>query len=360
VVEESDVLFQVLDGLCVHHFSRRDLGRALVTSRELLALGERKRDRQIAMTGLRAFGSASFLLGDLGEAKASFRKLLFLYRPEEDANLATRTRTDPEVTARSFLSLALLIDGQADQAFAESALGIRAARELRHPGSIAFALRLFAFLAAVAGDWPEVLKAAEEVVELSEKHRFPVWRTEGSFFQAWAAFQLDGNRSDLERMRESLDAMAAGKAVWPFFLAAVGSAEALAGDEAAAERSFRAAADAASEHGERWYEPEIFRQRAEIHRRLSNTPSRAVAELETALNLARCQGAKLWELRAALSLARLWRDEGEDLKGRELLEPIYTRFTEGFATRDLVNARNMLQLLEEDCPARQATASHYQ
>jgi class 3 adenylate cyclase/predicted ATPase/DNA-binding transcriptional ArsR family regulator len=339
----TDLLFEVLDGLSVHHFSRRELDRTIAVSQELLALGEQEGQRKITITGLRPFASASFLVGKFAESRESFQRLLGLYRPELDTDLAARTRVDPQVSGLSYLSLVVLIEGMMEQSIAYSQQSIRAARSRTDPASIGFALRLAAFRSALVADWPVMLEFSGEWIVEAEKLRLPLHSSEAKFFKDWASFQLAQGGDGIAGMRDSLHAFSAGRPVWPFFLAAVATAEASAGNHAEAETVFAQALAIADAHGERWNEAEIIRQRAEAR---LNAPQPCYElierEFRTSFDIARAQGAKLWQLRAAVSLARLWNRQGRSAEAHALVRPIYADFREGLNSPDLLAAREFV------------------
>ena len=132
----------------------------------------------------------------------------------------------------------------------------------------------------------------------------------------------------------------------PIRIGIVGLAKAAAGDIDGALALFDAALEAAANTGERWYELELLRLKAEMLLAMP-TPRATEAELrlKAAIALARQQEAKFWELRAAATLARLWAQQGRRDEGRDLLAPLYSRFTEGFDTTDLQAAKTLLDAL---------------
>jgi class 3 adenylate cyclase/tetratricopeptide (TPR) repeat protein len=343
--DDPESVFQILDGLCVHYFSRREIVPTISTSQELLALGERTGSRAITITGLRAFGSASFLLGDFPRARQAFESLLELYCPTEDASLAMRTRTDPRVTSLAFLSLTAAIEGKPRSADQLSAASIESARQSAHPPSLTFALRLTAFLRALVEDWSGVLKSADEVLVISEKHGFPVWTIEGRFFRSMALFYLDGDRDALDGMKAALDTLTAGQAKWPFFLGAIAAAEAATGDLCSADQMFEEARRIALERNERWYYAELLRRKAEVHKHLSNAPEESESYLTEAIRVARDQGANLWALRSALSLAQLWSNSGRLHEASQILTPVCEEFSGQPWFAELSQAKQLLASL---------------
>ena len=132
----------------------------------------------------------------------------------------------------------------------------------------------------------------------------------------------------------------------PYFLTVLAEAEARSGRAVQTCSLLEHALDRVKHTGERWFEAELHRRKGEILLRLHlSNPSEAEASFRKALAVAQQQAAKFWGLRAATSLARLWRDQGRRAQARDLLAPVYGWFTEGFETRDLVAARTLLNEL---------------
>jgi predicted ATPase len=162
-------------------------------------------------------------------------------------------------------------------------------------------------------------------------------------------FALTGKASDAVQVITSgiTASRSTGATVWmPFYLSCLARAHADLGKFDDAWRRIGEATTAMETAGERWCEAEIHRVAGEIAL-LSSKPDAAKAEayFERALSLARAQQAKSWELRAAMSMARLWRDQGKRDAARDLLAPIYGWFTEGFDTLDLKEAKVLLEEL---------------
>ncbi len=295
--QDPQMLFVVLDGLCAHHFSRRELSQAIAAAEQILALGAEegaRHDPHVTITGLRARGSASFLIGEFSTARACFEELLALCRTVPDADLVGRSRGDPRVSSLSFLSLVAAVQGRAAEALAHSAESQTLAQATRHPPSHTFALRIAAFLHTLFENWGEVLKAAQAIIRIARKHAFPVWEQEGRFFEQLALHATRGEASALKGMEEALETMSGGLAVWPFFVGAVGTARADAGDLETADRLLRVALNNARDSGELWYAPELLRKRAALVTRMPGLNESADDLRAEALEIARRQEAELW------------------------------------------------------------------
>src|SRR6516162_10061626 len=187
-----------------------------------------------------------------------------------------------------------------------------------------------------------------DCVAIASEHGFALWASRGRILQGWADAQKGEATTGIARIRDGMAAaQATGARVWiPFDLALLAEALALAGkiEEALATLDDALAQAAAS--GARGGDAEIHRLRGELTTRLPH-PDSAKAEdsFRTALAIAREQGTRGYELRAATSLARLWREQGRQGEARDLLAPVYGWFTEGFDTPDLKEAKRLLKEL---------------
>ena len=187
-----------------------------------------------------------------------------------------------------------------------------------------------------------VEEQAEALITLGTEQGFPFWLALGTIYQGWALADGGQVEAGIARVREGLAAYWATGAQHrsPYLLALAAEAHGKAGETRQALDVVAAALERVEKTGERWFEAELHRLKGEVLRAL---PERDQAEAEAcfrrAIEVARGQSARLWELRAATSLARLWHDQGRRAEARDLLAPVYGWFTEGFDTPDLRDAR---------------------
>jgi predicted ATPase len=187
-----------------------------------------------------------------------------------------------------------------------------------------------------------------DCVALASEHGFPHWAARGRILQGWADAQQGDATTGIARIRDGLaGAQAAGaRILTPFHLALLAEALALAGKIEEGLAALDDASAAAAVSGERGWDAEIHRLRGELTARLPHPdPAKTEESFGTALAIAREQGTRGYELRAATSLARLWREQARRCEARELLAPIYGSFTEGFDTADLKEAKALLDEL---------------
>ncbi len=198
------------------------------------------------------------------------------------------------------------------------------------------------------GKYKNVTENLDEMLPLAEEKAAPFWKAYGMTIRG-CTFALTANAADaVKSITAGIGAWhSTGSTMWmPFFLSSLATAHAELGQFDDARRSVGEAKTAIETTKETLYESEVHRIGGEIALKSSVlNAANAEAYFDHALAVARQQQAKSWELRAAMSLARLWRDQGKVLQARELLAPVYGWFTEGFDTRDLKEAKALLKEL---------------
>jgi predicted ATPase len=187
---------------------------------------------------------------------------------------------------------------------------------------------------------------ADELVALAEEQGFPFWRVAGMIFRGWAKVKNGNVTEGLPLLRSASTALrASGAELWmPYAFALLANACETGGQLEEALTHLGIALQIVERTGERWFAAELNRRKGQLLLRQGHTE--AAEELyREALSIAEEQEAKLWELRAAVSLARLCRDRGRRVEARDLLAPVYGWFTEGFGTPDLKDAKALLNEL---------------
>jgi predicted ATPase len=189
-------------------------------------------------------------------------------------------------------------------------------------------------------------RAAEEVLAIAIEHGFPVWLGVGNVIRGWCLGAMGQSTDGILLMRQGLAVFSGtgAKLALPLVHMMLAEAYRMAARPAEGLNELDVASEVLETTQERFAEPEMHRLRGAL---LLAAHQRNLAEssFERALAVARQQGAKLWELRAANSLAQFWRDQGKRYEARELLAPVYGWFTEGFDTRDLKEAKALLDEL---------------
>jgi predicted ATPase len=220
------------------------------------------------------------------------------------------------------------------------------AHRLNHPFSLAFALIFEAAINVFRRDIVAQQERATEAVALSKTQGFPFWLGIGRTYHA-AGRVVAG---DFGALPEMLDGMAlaaetGSQAGAPAFFALLAEAQQAAGQPADAQGTVATGLAVAAQTGQPYVDADLHRLDGELLLATGGTADEAAARYHHALAIAREQGARSFELRAATSLARLWRDQGKRAEARDLLAPVYGWFTEGFDTRDLLGAKALLEEL---------------
>ena len=321
--------------------------------RELAAQFLTLAEKQVATAPLlmahRFMGISLLYTGDIAEGRTHLEQAIALYDAAEHRPLATRFGLDAGVHALSYRSWALWMLGYPDTALADLDQALSDAREIGQAATLMVALVVALLPHICCGNYAMGNLLANELVALAEAKGALLWNAVGRIMRG-NVLTLIGKSSDAVQMiTTGIDAeKATGATLWiPWFASSLASAYADLGKFEDAWRCIGEAMTAAEITKEKWYEAEVYRIAGEIARK-SPKPDAAKAEayFERALAVARQQQAKSWELRAAMSLARLWRDQGKVQQARELLAPVYGWFTEGFDTRDLKEAKALLDELE--------------
>jgi len=291
---------------------------------------------------------SSFFLGQLRRAKAHAERVIASYDPRQHHSLAFVYGQDHGVVSRGFAIYALWVLGYPEQALQRVQEMLALARELDHPFSLAvIALPYAARLHRLRHEVPAVQELAEEVLQLGTEGEIALSQAEGIIFRAWVLSEQGHPQEAIARFRQGLDAwQSAGKRSQRTEFVTV-LAE-MYGKAGRIDEGLSAIAEARShmeETDERYWEPEVYRIEGQLLRMKGVGEREVERHFQHAIEVARRQGAKSLELRATMSLCRLWQTQGRVDDARALLAEIYGWFTEGFDTGDLTEARALLEEL---------------
>jgi predicted ATPase len=302
------------------------------------------------MIGHRLMGTSLVQTGDIAQGRGHFDKALALYDPAEHRPLATRFGQDLGVPILAYRSWALWLLGYPEAALRDADDMLRNAREMGQAATLMYALLHTSIPYTLCGNRAAAAAQAQEQVALAEEKGSLFWKAYGMMNQG-CVLAVTGRASDaIEILISGMTARwTTGATLWmPFYLPHLARAHAELGQFEAAWRCIGEAMTAAETTKEKWCEAEIHRTSGEIALMPPEPDAaKAQAHFERAIAIARAQKAKSWELRAAASLARLWRDQGKRQQARDLLAPVYGWFTEGFDTSDLKEAKALLDGLIE-------------
>ena len=345
-VGDTPQLFPVLRGLWRFYQAGGDLRTAHELAAQCLSLAQRIQDPASLVEAYEVLGITFYHLGEVSPARTYFEHGTSLYDPQEHHALAFLYGEDPGVACLSRVAHVLWMLGYPDQALQKDAEALTLASELAHPFSMTYALIFAALLHHYRREIPQAQARAQAVMALSTEHGFPSWLYMGTMLWGWALAAQGFAEEGIAQIRQGLAAYrATGEEVrCPYYLALLAETYGNTGQTAAGLTTLTEALATAHTTGERWWEPELHRLRGEL---LLTRSTEKHAEAETcfhqALDVARHLQAKSLELRAAMSLSRLWQHQGKRDEARELLAPIYGWFTEGFDTADLQEAKALLE-----------------
>ena len=343
---------EVLWGLWVFRIVRSELGAAREIAEEYLRLAQRLPYPGLMMRGHEAMQVTFVHMGQFAAALDHFEKGFALYDPENHRDDAFCYSQNPEVAMRSHVAWVLWFVGQPDQALARNNEALSLARELAEPHGLAHAYYFAAMLHILRREDKRVLELADDAIAVSKKHGLVMYEGFAMIARGWALAEQGQQQEGIEQIRQGLAIHEAtgAKLGRPQFLALLGDSLMKAGETDEALRMVEEALEVAHSRGEERNVAELYRAKGELLLlRAGADRSAALAEAEACFNqsveIARQQKAKSWELRASMSLARVHIERGKPETARVLVKHIYDQFTEGFDTRDLLDAKALLDQL---------------
>jgi predicted ATPase len=346
---ETPDVFPVLRGLWVFHEARAELQVARELAEQLLGLAQRLQDPVHLIEAYRAMGNTLFWLGEFAPARVHLEQAIALYDFQQHRALAFLYGTDPAVICLSYVAWTLWLLGYPDQARRTSAEVLTLAQELSHSPSLANALTWATYLHQSCRDVRLVQEHAEALMRLAAEQGFQLWLAVGSIRRDWALVQ-QGKQSaeDLARLYQRPAAYwaAGAEPERGYWLALLAEAHGTAGQAAEGMDRLKEALVVVEESGVQQWEAELYRLQGNLLLQ-QTVPDAQQAEacFCQALATARRQQAKSLELRAAMSLARLWLRQDKRAAAHQMLAEVYGWFTEGFDTADLQEARVLLDAL---------------
>ena len=342
-------LFPVLWGLWLLYLGRAEHETAREFGEQCLSLAQRLDDSALLLLAHEALGISGFYLGQLSQAHAHFERGMRLYDPHQHHALAFRYGNfDPGVACLAYAGWTLWVQGYPDQALERANEALTLAQHLEHPYTLARGLigRPSCISGAGSGQWSP--RAPKRPSPWPPHSRWrSCWRWDRSM-RGWALAMQGQGAEGLMQLCQGLDAYRATSAAFqrPHFLSMLAEVHRSMGQPEAGLMALSEALALVEKTGERYYEAELHRLKGEL---LLQQAAPEMSHAETyfyhALEIARSQQAKSFELRAATSLARLWQQQGKRQEAHDLLAPVYHWFTEGFDTLDLTDAKALLDEL---------------
>jgi predicted ATPase len=333
----------VLYGQARYHSIHGELDLAQRLNEDLLRLSHQHNDLAGLVLGYMVSGRNQMSAGKFVQSRSHLEEALALYDPISLGPLVHHLGVDPQVHCQTYLVIVLFCLGYPDQALALSNAAIAAARKSDYAPSLAQSLALGTTVLELVGENAALKERAGLLAAVGTEQDFPFYRAAGTIFCGWAKMKSGEMAEGMSLIRAGSAAFrATGSEAWmPYFLSLLARACEIADQFEEALTLLDDALQIGDRTGERWFAAETNRQKGQLLLRQGS--SEAAEELYyKALSIAHEQEAKLWELRAAASLARLRRDQGRHTEARDLLAPVYGWFTEGFDTPDLKEARALL------------------
>jgi predicted ATPase len=346
--EDPLLLYLIVYGVWVANYIAFSGDVCRNVAEQFLTLAEKQRTTLPMMIGHRITGVTLVSTGDFMESRAHLDRAFSLYDPAEHRVPAARLGQDPWVTILSFRSWALWFLGYPEAALTDAEQALRDARKIGQAATSMVALSVTSWTHMWCGNYAAASSLTDELVLLAGEKGAAWWKAIGTLQQA-QLFVLTGNASRaVQTVPPGITALRStgGTTYNPMHLTSLAKAYADLGQFDDAWRCIEEALTAVRTTKERMLVAEINRVAGEITLMppLHDT-AKAQSYFERALAIARQQQAKSWELRASMSLARLWRSQGKVSEAREMLAPVYGWFTEGFDTRDLKEAKALLDEL---------------
>jgi len=348
---EGPQLWQALFGLWIFYLARADLQRARDLAEQLLESARPSGDAWGLFRGHQAVGMTLYFQGELREAREHLQQAFDLDGPlRQRLDTLPYEAVDGLVVNRFSRANVLLTLGYPDQAVRASRENVALAQELGRPSALTSALFSGGFLHQVLGDVELVRERAEAVIALATEHGFYQYVVSGMLLRGQVLADGGQIEAGITEMLAALDLMRAAGAelMRPYYTGLLAEAYGKAGQPAQGVALIEEAVECMNRTGQHVFEPQLHRMKGDLLLAVSrNTPAEAENFYRHALDCARRQGNKSFELSAALSLSRLWRGQGKHEDARILLAEIYGWFTEGFETRILKEAKALLDELSQ-------------
>ena len=364
--EIKDLRFPVLFGLWLSHLVRGRLLSARELGEACVAIAKQAGNQAFEVEAHRALGATLYYLSEFKSALAYLDAGIERYQPQHHPVPAfLHYLAEPGMTLLAYSSPLLWCLGYPKQAEERLNKALTIGKDTNHPFSDAVSLHFKTVLYQYRGEVEVVDTSATEMLQICQEHEFSVWEAAATVMKGWALAERKAPEEGIAMIRKGIAAWEKTRAemLLPFFLTLLAQAYQRAGHYTLALQTLDSALCVITRTGERTYAAELTRRKGELYLILAeeleavskentaSTVAQAESHFQEALAVARQQSAKSWELRAALSLSELWRTQNRGEDAYNLLKPIYTWFSEGFDTKDLVRAKALLQELEVFAPA---------
>ena len=348
---ETPQLFPVLWGLSLSNRAQRSLQESKQLGEQLLSLAARSQDPELLLEAHHTLWATLFQIGEFVPARAHLEQADALFASQRHRHHAfLYGGHDPEVCCRQHAARTLLLLGHPDRALQQSKDAVSLARELSHPFSLGHALFSAAWVCQHRGDWQTAQERAEDMLKLGIDEKLSRWVARGTVFKGRVLAETGLEEGSTLMQQSLLSALSGEPLQRDFFSALLAEAYLKLGQIEQGLNEVREALERVRKSGPYYYEPELHRLKGELllrsdGERLESKVQEVEACFQEAIKISRRQEAKSLELRAVMSLSRLWRHQGKQEEAQRMLAEIYGWFTEGFDTRDLQEAKALLNEL---------------
>jgi predicted ATPase len=347
-IGQPEQRFAVMWGNFAWHVVRGDFKLCVDLAAEAIRFVGALDDPGMMMEALFLQGLTMLYRGDFAGARDRCSRAVADFDDRKRTKFwATHTGQDSGVTHRCYLALALWHLGYPDRALQLSRETIALARTIGHPFSLEYALHHASWLRQHCQLSDESQAAADEQLEIATEQSFTFWHATGTLYRG-GALLLQGNLGEgLPLLVAGLESyrLTGAELALPYYLSLLGDGYTRAGQFEDAHRTLGEALNLMEKHEDRFQEAELHRLLGQLHLAETDDQPRAEECFHTAIETARRQQSRAWELRATMSLARLWQRQGCRSEARDALAVVYSTYTEGFTTPDLVDAKTLLETL---------------
>lgn len=359
-------LAPALHGLWAYHLARAEFSSAQTFATRLLQVAQQEQSRALLLEAERVLGQTLYFLGTLPEARRYLESSFKRYNSHEHAAHIFLYGQDPGVVSLAQNARTLSLMGSPDQAIQQAEAAVALAKEVAHPYSLALAQYQAAVVYHTQRDLQRMQAILEATVALSPEYGIPYWLSSMQVLKGWLLANQGERQAGIELMRQGLTvSQEIGTALnRPYSLALLAEMYGSIGETAKGLVLLQEAEQLVTKTGGHFNQAEIYRLAGELtlqqcteqdknwqvtntHRALPPAPIAAEAEgyFLKALGIAQRQEAKLLELRAGVSLSRLWQRQGKGEQAQQFLTTLYDWFTEGFDAVDLQEAKRLLEEL---------------
>ncbi len=339
-------LFPTLAGLWNFYLVKTQLRKAGELARDLFDLARNLGDPELLLPANRALGETSFWLGDPTSALRHLEHVIELYDPKMHEREVLHSGQDQAVVCRGFIGWSLWLLGYPDRALKTIRDAVALAKELGHPHSVAMAMQNLLMVHQFRREVQPTFEHANIMAALCREHGFQLWTAGAMILRGWASCSMGKEKEGIDEMEQGLASWRATGAELPvpYYLGLLAQSYAKVGERKKGFALLDEALRNSNRSGEAWWRAELYRLKGELSLGPpESNPSASEDSFNTAWEIARSQKARSLELRAAVSLGRLYLAGDRQAEGRRLVEEVHCWFSEGAGTADLLDAAALIE-----------------